>query len=95
MVAIPIDLENDILTWWTFAQDAARRLQALQGSGKPLVLTDGERAVAVILDPKAYRVLLEENEILRSLHQGLVDVNAGNVVPHEEARARLLSHFAA
>jgi hypothetical protein len=38
-----------------------------------------------------YRSLLEEIDLLRDVHRGLADVRAGRVVPHEEARARLMA----
>jgi predicted transcriptional regulator len=32
-------------------------------------------------------------DLLRDVHRGLADAEAGRVVPHEEARARLLSRY--
>jgi predicted transcriptional regulator len=36
---------------------------------------------------------LEELELLRDIHRGLADVDAGRVIPHEEARARLMARY--
>jgi predicted transcriptional regulator len=37
--------------------------------------------------------MLEELDLLRDVHRGLADVEAGRVVPHDEARARLLARY--
>jgi len=36
---------------------------------------------------------LLEIDLLRDVHLGLTDVEAGRVVPHKEARARLLARY--
>ena len=37
--------------------------------------------------------LLDELDLLRDVYRGLADVKAGRVVPHDEARARLLARY--
>ncbi len=38
-------------------------------------------------------ILLEEHDLLRDILLGLADAEAGRVVPHEEARARLMARY--
>ncbi len=35
----------------------------------------------------------EEVDLLRDVHRGLADVEAGRVVPHDEAKARFLARY--
>jgi PHD/YefM family antitoxin component YafN of YafNO toxin-antitoxin module len=60
---------------------------------QPLVLTENKEETAVLLDFDVYQDLLEEIETLQDALRGLADVQAGRVVSHEEARARLLARF--
>jgi len=36
---------------------------------------------------------LEDLDLLRDVRRGLADIEAGRVVPHDEARARLLARY--
>lgn len=49
--------------------------------------------LAVELRSRADHASLEEIDLLKDVHCGLADVEARRVVPHEEARARLLSRY--
>jgi predicted transcriptional regulator len=45
-------------------------------------------------DPADLVDLREEIELLRDVHQGLADAEAGRVTSHEEARIRLTARYA-
>jgi predicted transcriptional regulator len=45
------------------------------------------------VDLETYQGLLEEIELLRDVHRGLADAEAGRTVPHEEAMDRLLARY--
>ncbi|HEY9422652.1 MAG TPA: type II toxin-antitoxin system prevent-host-death family antitoxin [Thermoanaerobaculia bacterium] len=68
-------------------------LSQVRETRQPLVLTENGEEAAVLLDFAAYQDLLEEIELLQDALRGLVDVQEGRVVSHEEARARLLARF--
>lgn len=42
---------------------------------------------------KDLQSLVDELELLRDIRRGLADVEAGRVVPHDEAHARLLARY--
>ena len=72
---------------------ARELLRQVQETRRPVVLTESGKGAAVLVDFESYLDLLEEVELLRDVHRGLADVEAGRVVPHEVVRARLLARY--
>lgn len=70
-------------------------LERLRQSHHPLVLTQEGREVAVLLDIDGFQDLLEEIDQLRDIQRGLADLEAGRVIPHEEARRILRERYGA
>lgn len=68
-------------------------LRRVRETKRPVILTQGGKEAAVLVDIHTYQSLLEELDLLRDVHRGLADVEAGRVVPHDEARARLLARY--
>ena len=62
-------------------------------SSEPVVITQNGRAAAVLLSPAAYDELTEPFRFMRSVEQGLADVEAGRVTPHEEVVAEMRRRF--
>ena len=89
-----MDFEKDINPVSSFRANAAAMLKHVQESGRPMILTQHGRSAAVLLDVASYQALLDELDELRDIHAALEDVKAGRVVPHEEARTRLLKRYA-
>jgi PHD/YefM family antitoxin component YafN of YafNO toxin-antitoxin module len=75
------------------ATDAATLLERLRETGRPLVIAEGGHHSAVLMDVEVYRALLDEIATLRDIRQGLEDVAAGRLTPHEEVKARLLARY--
>jgi antitoxin YefM len=87
------DLTEDIQPAADLQSRAEGLLRQVQDTRRPVVLTQEGRGTAVLVDIASYQSLLEELDLLRDVHRGLADVEAGRVVPHDEARARLLSRY--
>jgi prevent-host-death family protein len=94
MAKAKYDLMEDSHPAAELQSQAAGLLKRVQDTRRPLVLTEQGEGTAVLVDFDSYRVLLDELDLLRDVHRGLADVRAGRVVPHEEARTRLLSRYA-
>ena len=94
MARNPYELSEDIHPAADLQSQAEGLLQRVQDTRRPVVLTEQGRGTAVLVDIESYRSLLDEVELLRDVHRGLADVRAGRVVPHDEARARLLARYA-
>ena len=87
------DLTEDIQPAADLQTEAEGLLRKVHDTRRPVVLTQEGRGTAVLVDIRTYQSLLEELDILRDVHRGLADVEAGRVVPHDEARARLLARY--
>ena len=68
-------------------------LEQIQSTRRPVVVTQEGQDAAVLVDIESYRSLLEELELLKDVHRGLADIEAGRVIPHEEVRAFLLDRY--
>jgi antitoxin YefM len=93
MARISMNLKDDIQPVSELEAKAANLLRQVQETRRPVVLTEGGKGAAVLVDLESYQGLLEEIELLRDVHRGLADAEAGRVTPHEEARARLMARY--
>lgn len=87
------NLTEDIQPASDLQSRAEGLLRQVRDTRRPVVLTEEGKGTAVLVDISTYQSLLEELELLRDVHRGLADVEAGRVVPHDEARARLLARY--
>jgi prevent-host-death family protein len=76
-----------------FKAQAADWLKAIAEDHAPVVVTQNGRPAAVVLSPRAYDALIEQARFVASVHEGLTDADAGQVVEHEAAAARLRARF--
>ena len=60
---------------------------------RPIALTQEGKGTAVLVDVASFQSLIEELDLLRDVHRGLADVEAGRVVSQEDARARLMARY--
>lgn len=94
MKPLPVDSAEE----WYSASDLSSRaeglLQQVRESRRPVVLAEGGKGAAVLVDFESYQALLDENELLKDIPRALADIEAGRVVPHDEALARLLARYA-
>ncbi|HYG62467.1 MAG TPA: type II toxin-antitoxin system Phd/YefM family antitoxin [Thermoanaerobaculia bacterium] len=94
MARIQLNLTEDIQPSSDLGAHGEALLRKVQDTRRPVVLTEHGKGAAVLVDLESYQSLLEELELLRDVHRGLADVQAGRVVPHDEARARLMARYA-
>lgn len=93
MARFSFDLIEDFHPAADLQSRAESLLRQVQDTRRPVVLTQEGRGTAVLVDLASYQSLVEELELLRDVHRGLADVEAGRVVPHGEARTRLLNRY--
>lgn len=91
MPKLNLDLTEDIHPATDLQSKAEGLLRQVQDTRRPIVLTHEGKGAMVLVDIDSYLSLLEELELLRDVHRGLADAEAGRVVPHAEARERLLA----
>lgn len=54
---------------------------------------DSDQRRSVLLSPAAYDELTERHRFVRAVEQGLADVEAGRVTPHDEIVAEMRRRF--
>jgi PHD/YefM family antitoxin component YafN of YafNO toxin-antitoxin module len=52
--------------------------------GEPHLITQKDADPVVLISQRQYQKVLEENELLKAIHEGMEDVRAGRVYSHEE-----------
>lgn len=87
------DLTEDIQPAGDLQTQAEGLLRKVRDTGRPVVLTQEGEGTAVLVDIQTYQSLLDELDLLRDVQRGLADIEAGRVVPHDEACARLLARY--
>lgn len=88
-----IRLDEDVQPVSEFRQNAARFVQQVRETRRPLVLTQHGKSAAVLLDVEEYERLLDQIDVVRSVAEGLAEIQRGEAMPHEEVVARLASEF--
>ncbi len=89
----PLRVSENIVPVGDFKAKAADWLRRLVESSEPVVITQNGKAAGVLLFPTAYDELTECFRLMKSVEQGLADVEAGRVTPHEEVVAQIHCRF--
>ncbi len=84
-------LDQDIKPLSEFRANAATLLQQVQDTKRPLVLTQRGHSAAVVIDVGEFERLVEELDVLRDIRLGERQLAAGEGIPHEEAKARVMA----
>lgn len=88
-----LNLKEDIRPLSEFRADAAAMIQRVRETRRPLVLTQRGHSAAVVLDVSEYQQLLDELELLRDIQTSMRQIEAGEGIPHEEARRQALARL--
>jgi len=84
-------LDEDIRPLSEFQENASKLLDEIRSTRRALVLTEGGRSAAVVVDVSEFEELIEELETLRDIHLAEQQISDGQGVPHEVAREQVLS----
>lgn len=86
-------LKEDIKPLTYLETRAGDLLKQVSESRRPVVITEGGEAKAVLLDVDSYQALRDAVLLLQLAAQGEADVKAGRVLPQDEALARARSRL--
>jgi len=89
-----VRIDEDIRPLSEFRAGVASFVKQVRESRRPLVLTQRGRGVAVLLDAQEFESMQERLEILEDIYRAEEQLAAGEGVPHEEAKARVLNELA-
>ena len=85
---------EDIHPLAEFPAEVVSLVEHIHETRRPMVLTQRGRRVAVLMDVHEFELMQERLEILEDIYRAEEQFAAGEGVPHEEARARVLKGIA-
>lgn len=89
----PLKLDEDIRPLSEFRAGVASFVKKVNETGRPLVLTQRGRGVAVVLDIREFEAMRERLALLEDIARAEAQLAAGEGIPHEEAKARILKRI--
>ncbi|HEX8273201.1 MAG TPA: type II toxin-antitoxin system Phd/YefM family antitoxin [Longimicrobiaceae bacterium] len=87
------NLDEDVQPVSEFRANAAKFVQRVRETRRPLVLTQHGKSAAVLMDVGEYERMLDTIELLQAIQEGEAELDAGLGIPHEEAMAQLLEKY--
>lgn len=88
-----LKIDQDIRPMSEFRNGIASFLKQVHDTKRPLVITQHGKGVAVLLDVAEYEAMQEKMELLEDVHTSIAQLNAGNGVEHDEAKAAILGRL--
>lgn len=88
-----VRIDEDIRPLSEFRAGVATFVKQIHETRRPMVLTQRGRGVAVLIDVHEYERMQERLEILEEIYKAEEQLAAGDGVPHEEAKARVLGRL--
>jgi antitoxin YefM len=89
----PLKLDQDIRPLSEFRAGVASFVKQINDTHRPLVLTQHGRGVVVVVDIAEYAAMRERLEIIDDIAAARAQLAAGEGIPHDEAKARVLSRL--
>jgi antitoxin YefM len=89
----PLKLDEDIRPLSEFRAGVASFVKQVNETGRPLVLTQHGRGVAVVVDIREFEAMRERLSLLEDIARAEAQLAAGEGIPHAEAKARILERI--
>jgi antitoxin YefM len=90
----PPRLDEDIRPLSEFRVGVASFVKQVNDTGRPLILTQRGRGVAVVVGIREFEAMRERLGLLEDIARAKAQLAAGEGIPHEEARARAMDAVA-
>ena len=84
-----LNISTDIIPIGEFKEQMTRWLKTAKTTGRPLVITQNGKPVAVVIFPEEFDKMEYTKRFMQSVNQGLKDVNSGNVLDTEQLKNEL------
>lgn len=85
----PLRVAEDVVPVGQFKAQAKKWLARAAETGQPLVITQNGRPAGVLLSPAEFDRLVEQDQIIKSIEEGIADADAGRLIDRDALRARL------
>jgi len=86
-------INEDIRPMSEFRTGIASFLKQIHDTKRPLIITQHGKGVAVLLDAGEYEAMQEKIELLQDIHKSISQIEGGQAVEHEEAKASVLKRI--
>lgn len=80
-----VKFSEDVVPLGDMKINLGKIVRRVEETGRPVLLTSHGRGIAVVLALHEYEAAQEERDFMRAVIAGLADVEAGRVMPFEEA----------
>ncbi|RVU40085.1 type II toxin-antitoxin system Phd/YefM family antitoxin [Rheinheimera riviphila] len=88
-----VRVDEDIRPLSEFRAGVATFVKQVNETRRPMVLTQRGRGVAVLVDVYEYEKMQERLEILEEIYKAEEQLDSGNVISHDDAKARILARL--
>jgi prevent-host-death family protein len=85
-----IRVNEDIKPMSEFRTGIASFLKQIHDTKRPLIITQHGKGVAVLLDAGEYEAMQEKIELLQDIQTSISQIEGGQAVEHEQAKATVL-----
>lgn len=89
-----VRVDEDIRPLSEFRASVATFVKQINETGRPMVLTQRGRGVAVLVDAQEYERMQDRLELLEEIYKAEAQIANGQGISHEDARSRVLSKLA-
>lgn len=89
-----INLNQDIQPLSEFRAGVSKFLHQVNESKRPLVITQRGKGVAVLIDIVEFELMQQKLELLEDIQLAEAQIENGQGIPHEEAKALILKSLA-
>lgn len=88
-----VRVDEDIRPLSEFRAGVANFVKRIHETRRPMVLTQRGRGVAVLMDVHEFERMQERLEVLEEVYKAEEQLAAGEGIPHEKARKRILDRI--
>ncbi len=85
----PVRFSEDVVPLGDLKVNPGKVVKRVAETGRPLLLTSRGRGVAVVQDVADFEAAQDEREFMRSVVEGLADLEEGRELSLEDAKRRL------
>lgn len=89
-----VRVDEDIRPLSEFRASVATFVKQINETGRPMVLTQRGRGVAVLVDAQEYERMQDRLELLEEIYKAEEQIAKGQGISHEDARSRVMSKLA-
>jgi prevent-host-death family protein len=89
-----LKIDQDIRTMSEFRSGVASFLKQVRDTGRPMVITQHGKGVAVLLDVGEYEAMQEKIELLQDIQTSMGQLAAGAGIGHNDAKSAVLKRVA-